>query len=145
MNDYDYLRCSSCKSLKPIKEFYTASNDRGYRYYCIECEKEKREKRKVKQDEYYKKWYSLNKEQFKKKKISYSQDANIKMKKNVREFFINSVKNNKDQEQFEKTFGYSIELIREMEKDFKKGMRWGNLGTYWNNGYAHTLECMGSL
>src|SRR6478609_3052980 len=132
MKNYDYLKCSSCKILKSTKEFYRSSNDRGFRYYCIECEKKHKEEKKQKQIEYNKKWYAKNKSKLKKKKISYSQDAKIKMKKNVREFFIDSVKYNKNDELFEKTFGYKLSEVRLLETQFKNGMRWGNLNSYWN-------------
>jgi hypothetical protein len=54
------------------------------------------------------------------------------MKKNVREFFIDCVKNNKEEEQFQKQFGYAISEARAFESKFSKGMRWTNLGHYWN-------------
>jgi len=132
VNEYDYLKCSSCKSLKRTQEFYPANNDRGFRYYCKSCEEEKRNKRRDKQNLYYKDWYSKNKDKFKKKKISYNQDVNILMKKNVRDFFFDCVKNNKNEEQFKETFGYELKEVRNFESNFKKGMRWSNMGTYWN-------------
>lgn len=126
------LKCSNCKTVKNPENFYKSSNKRGFRYYCKECEKIKNLENTEKQKLYNKKWYSKNKEKYRKKKINYKNDMNILLKTNIRNFFIASAKKQEDSQAFKETFGFSVLDLKKFEEDFAKGMKWSNIGNYWS-------------
>lgn len=72
----DSLFCSSCKLLKPKRDFWKRTCTRGYSYYCKDCDREKRriknisEGQRKKRNEYAKEYLQKNIVAERKRKLS---------------------------------------------------------------------------
>ena len=143
LNVSDYLKCSSCKILKQKTEFNPSTNDRGYRYYCKECEKNKREAKKDKQKIYNKNWYEKNKDKALSKNREYQKsnkdvrnalqrkniktNINFKLKMNLRSRLRQAIKTNQKSGSAVSDLGCSIEELKlHIESKFLEGMTWEN-------------------
>lgn len=150
-------RCSTCKDLKPITDFYGDKKSKdGFNYICRECRRIKNRKWRQAhglitgvRKSYFTplspetareralRWYYANHE--KAKELARQRSAKIlqtdrghlnnTMSRGIRE----SLKGSKGGKSWKSLVDYTIEQLKShLEKRFKPGMTWDNYGTYWH-------------
>jgi len=140
-------KCKTCKTIKPLVEFYKAKGSRdGYNNHCIICFKQivkKYRKTNTKSNDFYKnnkqwhkEWYKRNKEKIKRKRTLYinskrKSDSLFKFKEDVKTRIRMSF-NNKSIRKDSNTkdiLGCSIKEFKEyIESKFEFWMNWDNRG-----------------
>jgi len=134
-------KCSKCKTSKPVFEFSKKQmNKDGLMSICKECDhtkgREYRLRNLEKVREKNKKWRLLNKDKIKELNRLYY--LNVQSKNpfyRLNDRFSKSMRQalslNKKGHHWEKLVNYKlIDLIKHIEKQFKKGMSWKNIGLW---------------
>ena len=117
--------CTKCGKRKKINQFYTSN------YYCKSCTYQTKKDWRLKHRKRHNIANRKSYRQCKVAKLKYNQQPHIKLARNLRTRINLALKEIcKSAHTFELLGCTLIQLVRHLEKQFKKGMTWKNYGTW---------------
>lgn len=144
-------KCTKCKVIQPIENFYWREKRKNYSSKCKPCwineSLEYAQKNKEKRKEYYDNWRKNNEKwntyQREYKKNSTPQQRIIfNLRNRVYKLMLKEYKSQKTLD----LIGCSREeFMLHLEKQFDKNMTWGNYGTYWEVDHKIPLSKGGTI